>query len=444
MARRKKKLPIPPEHFIPVETLSHEGRGIAHIDGKAIFLRNALPEEKVRFHYNASKAKFAEGYATEIDNPSPQRVPPQCEHYNRCGGCSTQHIDHHTQLQLKQQTLLDHFQHFGNTAPSTLLPMMTGPRWNYRSKARLSCRFLTHAKKVFLGFREINGRMITAGKHCPILHPKFCELFEPLSKLITHLTIADKIPQLELAAGDQQSAIIFRHMADFQPTDLTAITDFAQTHDLHIYLQPKGPDSIHKLYPIDSEPRLNYCLPEYGIDMAFFPTDFTQVNMAINRKLIQKAIELLDLAPDETVLDLFCGLGNFTLPLAKYCKKVVGVEGCEAMVKRGYENASRNQINNVEFHKADLFEAIEQATWCKPHYQKLLLDPPRTGAQTLVEHIKQIDPNRIVYVSCNPATLARDAKILTEQGYRLHSAGIIDMFPHTSHVESIAVFDKDY
>lgn len=442
MGRQRRKLPTPPENLTPIEKISHEGRGIAHIEGKALFLRNALPNEQVKFHYSSSKSKYAEGYAVEINNPSSDRATPECDHYNRCGGCSTQHIQHDAQLALKQKTLLEHFEHIANLTPLTLLPKLTGPIWNYRSKARLSCRYLTNSKKVFLGFREINGRLITAGKHCPILDLRFSDLFEPLSELIGQFSIADQIPQIELAAGDSQAALIIRHMKAFAEADITHIVSFAKSFELDIYLQPAGLNSIHKLYPEDNVERLSYQLPEHDLTFHFYPTDFTQVNMAINQKMVAKALELLDPQPEDNILDLFSGLGNFTLPLAKHCSMIIGVEGSEKMVERGYENAKINGISNVKFYAADLYGVIGNTPWSQEKYTKILLDPPRSGAADIIEIIPQFEAQRIVYVSCNPATLARDAKLLVEKGYILASAGIIDMFPHTSHVESIAVFNK--
>ncbi len=442
MGRRRQKLPTPPESLTLIENLSHEGRGIAHIGGKALFLRNALPNEQVKFNYSASKSTFAEGYATEISNPSSERIAPQCLHYNRCGGCSTQHIQHDFQLTLKQKTLLEHFQHFANLQPLNLLPTLSGPIWNYRTKGRLSCRYLKNSKKVFLGFREINGRMITAAQQCSILDKRFSLLFEPLATLISQFSIAAHIPQVELAAGDKQAALIFRHMEAFSHTDLTAIIEFAKTFDLEIYLQPSGPKSVHKIYPKNSPERLTYQLPEQNITIHFFPTDFTQVNMAINQKMVAKAIELLDPKPHEKILDLFCGLGNFSLPIAKYCAHVTAVEGSEEMVSRGNENAKLNKINNIDFYAANLYEKIEDFPWSQEKFAKILLDPPRSGAYEIIEKISEMEPERIVYISCNPATLARDAKGFVDKGYELSAAGIIDMFPHTSHVESIAVFNR--
>lgn len=440
--RRRKKLPDIPTEPVLVERLSHEGRGIANINGKTLFLRNALPQEEVLFSYTDTHAKFAEGYAREINNPSKERMTPKCKHYNRCGGCSTQHIGHDTQLQLKKKTLQENFQHFAGIELTSQMEPITGDIWHYRGKARLSCRYLSHANKVFLGFREINSRLITAGEHCPILHEKFSDLFEPLGTLISQLSCASDIPQVELSTGDNDQAIILRHLKPLESIDIEKLIKFGELQKLHIYLQPKGMDSIHKIYPEDGSDRLSYSLPEHQTTLQFHPTDFTQVNSDVNRKMVNQAISLLAPEDDDKVLDLFSGIGNFSLPIAKQCAEVVAVEGSELMVERGNENAKLNKINNIQFYSADLFKSIDNLPWSNEKFAKILLDPPRSGAEEIVKQINRFGAKRIVYVSCNPATLARDTKILIEQGYELIKAGIIDMFPHTSHVESMALFEK--
>lgn len=440
--KQRKKL-TKTTHIALVSSLSHEGRGIATINGKTVFIHNALPSEEVEVKVTASHARHASGHAIQIQNPSAIRVTPKCAFYENCGGCQLQHMHHDEQIRLKQQVFLEQLTHFGKIAPKTTLPPLTGPIYGYRNKARLGVRYVQGKQKLLIGFRERNGRYISVMDHCEICHPAISEQIEPLQQLISKLSIYNQIPQLEVAKGDDHVAIVVRHLCDFSAKDLVLLHDFSLQTGVHIYSQSKGPDTIVKLYPSDQRERLYYALDDFNLTIAFHPTDFTQINPQMNKKMLATAMQWLDPKPGETVLDLFCGLGNFTLPIATFGATVVGVEGSASMVKRGYENATTNQIQGVTFHQADLHENLTPASWNQKQYDKILLDPPRSGAKLIVTHIDQFSPKRIVYISCNPSTLARDGNLLVhEHGYTLTAAGIMDMFPHTSHVEAMAIFDK--
>ncbi len=438
----KKKLANLPPFTAQVTDLCHEGRGIARIEGKTTFISGALPGETVEAIYTLRRTNYDEARVVHVITPSSARVTPACAHYGVCGGCSMQHMDQTLQIQHKQHVLLSHLQHFGKTAPETVLPPLTGPAYGYRRKARLGVRYVIKKEKLLIGFREANGRYLADVSQCEILDPRVGLKLEALRTLIAGFTHYDHIPQIEVAAGDKAVALIFRHMVPLDEKELAQLCDFGATHHFHIYLQSAGPDSVTRLYPQNDAAPLQYRLPAYDVEMLFQPTDFTQVNAEINQRMVSRALELMELSPQDTVLDLFCGLGNFTLPMARHCQHVTGVEGDATMVKRAYENAAHNQIENVTFYSADLAGDFQQAPWFKPVYNKLLIDPPRSGAQTIVEQLPHLRIQHIVYVSCNPATLARDASILISQGYRLRAAGVMDMFPQTGHVESIAVFTR--
>lgn len=430
----------------PIQTqinhLSHDGRGIATIDGKVTFIQGALPGEIVTFQQTRNKKQWDEGELLDIQQPSPQRVTPQCPHYHLCGGCSLQHLDASQQILEKQTWLLELLQRMGQVAPEQILPPLRSEPWHYRSKARLSTRYVVKKQKTLIGFRERNNpRFITEIEQCPILHAAVDSALPALSQLIDSLDNRDIIAQIEVAAGDQQIALIFRHLAALNTEDIQRLIQFAQQSGFYIFLQPKGPDSIHLLYPEHSEPYLTYALPAYDLQFYFHPSDFTQVNLDLNRNMVDQALRLLDIHPEHTVLDLFCGLGNFSLPIARKARHVIGIEGCEKMVARAQMNATRNRLSNVEFFSANLFET-DLAKHCRGYtIDRVLLDPPRSGALEIVQQIDVIAPPLIVYISCNPATLARDAGVLVHQKkYKLVAAGVMDMFPHTAHVESIAVF----
>lgn len=441
MSRRNFK-PIPAGTFpAMIESLSHDGRGVAHIDGKTIFIEGALPGEEVMFKYLMKRKSFDEGVIVEVKLPSPQRVEPQCKHFAICGGCGLQHLDASAQILAKQKVLLENFRRLGKVDPAEVLPPLTGDVWGYRRKARLGCKFVIKKQKMVIGFREKRSAFLADLETCEVLHPAIGRRLDELRVLVHGLKAFDHIPQIEVAVSDTVTALVFRHLDALIEDDLAKLCDFGVKTGFHIYLQPKGPDSVHLLWPEQSE--LCYRLPEFDLELFFRPTDFTQVNYSINPAMVSRAVQLLDIQPQDRVLDLFCGLGNFTLPLARCARHVIGVEGDESLVKQGRENARRNRVDNVEFHGANLTLAPHAQPWFGHGFDKILLDPPRTGAYEIVQHIAEFGARKIVYVSCDPATLARDAGVLvSEAGYRLVSAGVMDMFPHTTHVESIALFER--
>ncbi|WP_296029920.1 23S rRNA (uracil(1939)-C(5))-methyltransferase RlmD [uncultured Alcanivorax sp.] len=441
MARRRKQLPETPEPA-SIETLSHDGRGIARRDGKTTFIDNALPGEEVMFKFTYMRRKFDEGKAVEIVTASPDRVTPPCEHSTLCGGCSLQHMSPAVQVARKEAVLREQLQHFGGLEPEEWLPPLTGPVTGYRSKARLGVKYVEAKGETLVGFREKRNSFIAQLRTCEVLIPDVGHRLSELRTLMHSLESCSRIPQIELAAGDDDVALIIRHLDPLPETDQQALVGFCQNLGWHCYLQPGNESTVHRVWPEEGEQRLYYSHPSAGVELAFHPTDFTQVNAEINRKMVPLALDLLDISPEHTVLDLFCGLGNFTIPAAKRAGKVVGVEVSQAMVERGYENARRNGLENLEFHAWDLSQDVSGQAWARQAYDRILIDPPRTGALEMVKLMPRLGASRIVYVSCNPATLARDAGELMALGYRLKAAGVMDMFPHTTHVESIAVFEK--
>lgn len=435
-----------PSYTTEITALSHEGRGIAHIDGKTVFLENALPGESVNFVYKKRHAKFAEGKVTEILRASPERVTPPCPFFSFCGGCSLQHLNSSAQLRHKQNVLLEQLEHFGNVKPEHILSPIQSPTSGYRCKARLSVKYVVKKNRLLIGFHEKNGRYVADINNCLILDPRVGDKIALLRDLIATTSVFASIPQIEIAIGDTVAALIIRHLQKFTDNDLEKIRVFGREQGLQIYLQPGGRDSINCL--TQPEQSLTYTLQlpnEQKCELLFHPADFTQINPYINRQLVPRLLELLEPKSSENVLDLFCGLGNFTIPVAKFCATIVGVEGDKEMVERGTENAKRNGVNNAAFYSADLATINEQshqqtAPWLSQKFDKIILDPPRTGAIEIIKYLPKFKAKKIVYISCNPATLARDAQELCAQGYTLTHAGIADMFPHTSHVESIAVF----
>jgi len=427
---------------IIITALSHDGRGIAHVEGKTVFVEGALPQEEVHFVYKKRHKSFDEGTVTAILNFSKDRVAPKCPHFNICGGCNLQHLQNNAQIKLKQQVMLEQLLHFGGVAPLEILPPIMGPIYGYRHKARLSVKFVAKKNKVLVGFHEKTGRFIADLQSCPILHDSVGTKIKELAQLITKLSIYPHIPQIEVAVGDDATVLIFRHLQSFNADDLTLLHNFAIEHKFRIYLQPKGRESIKRLTN-DTE-WLSYSHSP-DITLRFHPTDFTQINKEINCKLVAKIMEFLEPQADDNILDLFCGLGNFTIPLAKYCHSIIGIEGDNEMVERGYENSKLNNIKNANFYKTDLAKNVlelEIEGWAKNKFNKVLLDPPRTGALEAIKLLGKLHPAKIVYVSCNPATLARDTKELIAHNYTLTKAGVIDMFPNTAHVETIAVFES--
>lgn len=426
-----------------IHALSHDGRGIATVDGKTTFLNGGLPTETVTYRINQKRATFNEGDVLSILTPSAERVEPPCEHAGICGGCSLQHMSPALQIELKQQTMLDQLKHFGQVTPDHILPPLQANNTGYRRKARLGVRFVIKKDKVLVGFREKKSRYLADLSSCKVLHPRIGENFELLRTLIASLEAMQDIPQIEIAIGDQETALVFRHMKPLTEQDQQKLFAFGQQHDFHIYLQPNPPLPVTCLYPEQATQRLTYTLPDQALSFLFHPLDFTQINLEMNRLMVNQALDLLDVQANETVLDLFCGIGNFTLPLARQAKQVTGVEGGEEMVIRAGTNAAHNQISNVAFYAANLMSPPTDAAWMKQTYDKILLDPPRAGAKEMLPYIEQFGAKKIVYVSCNPATLARDAgELVNKYGFKLTHAGIMNMFPHTSHIEAMAVFTK--
>ena len=437
MARKRKRLPEGdfPAH---IDSLAHDGRGVARIEGKAVFIHGALPGEDVRFRYVKRSRRYDEGVAVAIEQAAPERVEPRCPHAGLCGGCSLQHMDPAAQIRAKQQVLLDNLQRIGGVQPASVAPPLTGPHWGYRRKARLGVKDVRKKGKVLVGFREKGTPYVADLSRCEVLHPAVGERIEALSRLVERLGIRSAVPQIEVAFGDDAGALVFRVLEEPTAEDRARLRAFGEATGLHIHLQPGGPDTVTLLWPERSV--LEYALPAEGLRLQFLPTDFTQINADINRAMIAQALDWLALEGSERVLDLFCGLGNFTLPLARHAREVVGVEGEAGLVERARDNARRNGLGNVEFHVANLMESVEGAPWLQGDYDRILLDPPRSGAEAMMPRLAGLDVPRIVYVSCHPGSLARDAGLLATQGYRLERAGVMDMFPHTAHVESMALF----
>jgi len=425
-----------------IETLSHDGRGIARDNGKTQFVDGAMPGETVMARVVGSRSRFDELRTLDVLESSPQRITPPCEFADLCGGCSLQHMSGDAQIEFKEQTLREHFAHFGGIEPETWVPPMRSRSLGYRRKARLGVKYVPARESVLVGFREKRSSFLTDIDRCVVLDPRIGEKIMPLRELLHGLEAFRRIPQVEVACGEDAAAMVFRNMDELSDSDRAALTSFGQAHNLHIYLQPKGPDTVHRIWPEGGPERLSYQLEEFDLELEFHPMDFTQVNAEMNRGMVQRAMEWLDVQPGERVLDLFCGLGNFTLPLALKAGQVVGVEADESMVVRGRENSKRNRLSNVDFHGADLQSDFTRQPWAGEGFDKILIDPPRSGALEVCEHLTAFGARRVVYVSCNPATLARDAGVMVRNGYRLVRAGVMDMFPHTTHVESMALFER--
>lgn len=427
---------------VEIEKLSHDGRGIARIDGKTTFIDGALSGETVTFEYTRKKRDFDEARVVSVEKSSPHRVEARCPHHGICGGCSLQHLSETAQIHEKEALVLDVLMRIGHLEPNAILPALSDENhWNYRNRARLSVNVVPKKNRVLVGFREKrNPRYVADITQCSILHKAVGEALLDLGALISEMNNPRAFPQIEVAAGENAVALVFRHMEDLTNEDKARFKKFSDDFGFRIFLQPAGTDSIHLFYP-EGEAALKYTLPEQQITYDFYPSDFTQVNARLNRKMITQALSLLELTSDDVVLDLFCGLGNFSLPLAKHCKQLIGVEGSEEMVLRASRNAAQNDIHNTLFTAANLDDEAALAPLAAYGCNKLLLDPPRTGALEVVKHIEQINPKLILYVSCNPATFARDAAVLVkDKGYELVTMGVMDMFPHTTHVEVMGLF----
>ena len=424
-----------------IESLDREGRGIARVEGKAIFIEGGLPGELVSYASYRRKPSYEQAVATAIHETSAERELPRCPHFGVCGGCSMQHLEARAQVAAKQRVLEDSLWHIGKLRPETLLRAIYGQTWGYRQRARLSVRLVPKKGGVLVGFHERKSSFIADMASCEVLPRQISDLILPLRALIGGLSNPTRLPQIELAAGEAVTVLVLRILDPLSAADEDALRGFAAKHGIQFWLQTAGPDTATPFFPTDAPP-LYYSLPEFGVRIHFRPTDFTQVNHAVNRILVRHALALLDPRPRERIADLFCGLGNFSLPIASRGAEVLGVEGNAELVRRAESNARDNGLDaRARFQVANLFEApcrIELGG-----FDKLLIDPPRDGAVEVVKALGEGGPRRIVYVSCDPATLARDAEVLVHaKGYRLAAAGVINMFPHTSHVESIALFEK--
>ncbi|MEE9927776.1 MULTISPECIES: 23S rRNA (uracil(1939)-C(5))-methyltransferase RlmD [Microvirgula] len=432
-----------------IESLDHDGHGVAHVDGKTLFIDGALPFERVEYQSYRSKATYENADCTRVLEESFMRARPRCPHFNVCGGCSMQHVEFNAQVAVKQRVLEDNLIRIGKVTPEVVLPAIYGPEWGYRHRGRMSARWVARKGSVLVGFHEKRSSFIADMTECHILPQRISVLLVPLRGLIASLSICERMPQIEYAGGEDVDVLVLRTMDPLTAADEALVRDFADRHNagralpLQFWLQPKGPDTAHPFYPLDA-PRLCYRLPEFGIEMPYKPTEFTQVNPGINRVMVQRAMRLLDPQPGERIADMFCGLGNFTLPIARSGATVLGMEGSAQLIERAIENATHNGLDHrVDYRMANLFDLTEASLAALGKFDKMLIDPPRDGAIDLVKSLNEDAPSRIVYVSCNPATLARDAGVLVNiKGYTLKAAGIVNMFPHTGHVESIAWFEK--
>ncbi len=423
--------------------LAHDGRGIARVDGKAVFIEGALPGERVSFRIFKRRRQMDEAGLVRVLTPSPDRVVPKCAHFGICGGCSLQHLAPAAQLAAKQRQLLDNLERIGHVRPGTVFAPLRGPVWAYRRRARLGVKYVHKKGRVLAGFREREKPYLADIRRCEVLSERFAALPEQLAALVETLSLRDRnLPQVEMAAGDHDAALVFRVMERPTADDLDKLRVFAAQHQVQIFLQRGGLDSIEPLQ--DGYPPLAYAVDEGRRMLQFGPVDFIQVNREVNVSMVAAALDLLAPTQADTVLDLFCGLGNFTLALGARAGRIVGVEGDAALVEKARLNAVRNGTDNARFHVDNLFEPERCGAWVQDTYDLVLLDPPRAGAVEILERMPQWGPRRIVYISCHPGSLARDAAVLVaNQGYKLTGAGVMDMFPHTTHVESIAVFERD-
>jgi len=442
------------ENIIEIKSLDMEARGVGHIDnedgspGKVVFVEGALPGERVSFHTFKRKKNWEAASMTALHRESALRVKPKCKHFDYCGGCSMQHVEASAQVAIKQRVLEDNLEHIGRVEPENVMRPMYGPTWGYRYRARLSVRYVEKKGTVLVGFKEKKSIYVADIQSCEILPKHVSDMLMPLRSLIHSLSLYNQIPQIELAIGEDVTVLVFRIMSALSADDETKLKAFADQYTVQIWLQTKGPDTAAPFYPL--EPQLHYLLPEFGVRMPFKPVDFTQVNHHINRLLVHKALGLLEVQPEDRVADMFCGLGNFTLPLATQAREVVGIEGSSALTERALSNAQANGVaEKTTFYIRNLFEVTPQDLIDLGKFDRMLIDPPRDGAMAmclalaeLKEKRPELLPKRIVYVSCSPSTLARDANVLVNvAGYKLSKAGVVNMFPHTSHVESMAVFD---
>jgi 23S rRNA (uracil1939-C5)-methyltransferase len=421
--------------------LAHDGRGVARIDGKAVFIDGALPSERVRFRILKRRRHMDEAALVDVLVASPDRVAPRCVHFGVCGGCSLQHLAPAAQLAAKERQLLENLQRIGNVQPERVLDPLRGPEWGYRRRARLGIKYVHKKGRVLAGFREREKPYIADIKRCEVLLAPLGGLPQELAALTESLKLREKIPQVEVAAGDRATALVFRVLEPPGAEDLEKISAFGAQRGLQIFLQPGGLDTLRPLR--DDYPPLDYAVDGGSVVIEFGPVDFIQVNRDINAAMVEAAVTLLQPQPDDAALDLFCGLGNFTLPLARRTRKGLGVEGDASLVAKARANAARNGIANAGFALENLFEPKTFGAWANEHYDLVMLDPPRAGAAEALTYMSRWSPRRVVYISCHPGSLARDAQVLVaDHGFTLSAAGVMDMFPHTTHVESIAVFER--
>ncbi len=427
-----------------IESLDHEARGVTRLAGKTVFVDGALPGEEVEYASYRRKPSYEVAQTVRVLTPSSARVSPRCPHYWVCGGCSMQHLDAQAQVAVKQRLLEDNLRHLGRVSAEELYAPIYGQPWAYRYRARLSVRLVVKKGGVLVGFHERKSSYVADMQRCDILPAHLSAMLMPLRRLIEGLSIRDRLPQIEVAVGERLTALVLRILEPLAKPDETLLREFADRHGVVFYLQPQGPATAHRFHP-EVGPRLSYELPDFAIEHFFSPTEFTQVNHAINRVLVRRALALLDPRPGEQIADMFCGLGNFTLPIARRGARVIGLEGSAELVRRAGENAAANGLQHlVDYRVANLFTLTAETLAACGRFDKMLIDPPREGAVELVKALSTDEaPLRLVYVSCSPATLARDAAILvTQKGYRLRGAGVVNMFPNTSHVESIALFER--
>jgi len=440
MSRRRSKLP---EGLfeVSIDRLGSDGLGVGFVGERQVRLAAVLVGERVRFRYTKRSRRFDEGLVAEILEPAPGRVQPRCPHFGICGGCAFQHLDHECQLRMKSDRVSALFDAQGVEMPP-MSPPLVGPLWGYRNKARLGAKYLIPKSLALVGFRERGSGLVTAIERCQVLHASVGERIEALRQLLQSLDARTRLPQIEIATGDAQTALVFRHLESLTEADCVKLCAFSSAYDVQIYLQSGGPATVQALAPKEPEP-LYYDLPAQDIRLWFDPLNFTQVNPAVNRLMVAQAITWLEPASSDRMLDLFCGLGNFSLAFARHCKSVVGLEADEPLIAKARQNANQNGVNNAEFYAVDLRESEAVKHWLTQPWSMMLLDPPRSGAAEVVEHLVPGEIPRILYVSCGPESLARDAELLVERkGYRLEQIAIADMFPHTNHVETMALFES--
>ncbi len=442
-AHQRSDSPPEPLRTFSIESLDSEGRGIARDEGKVVFVEGALPCERVEARISRRGSSFDQASTVRVLQASAGRREPRCPHFGDCGGCATQHADSRVQMAAKQRWLEDSLQRIGKVQAGTLLPIVYGAEWGYRHRARLTVRGMPLPRGALVGFHERKSSYVADMRGCENLPPRLSSLILPLRALVTSLEMHDKLPQIEIAVGDKVDVLVLRNLEPVSEADAAKLRAFADAHGVWFWLQPKGPATAAPFHPL-SMPDLDYALPEFGVRIAFRPTDFTQVNHGVNRILVRRAVRMLDPQPGERVADLFCGVGNFSLPLAARGATVVGVEGAAELVERARRNAEDNGLaSRTSFECANLFEVDEHSVGRWGAFDKILIDPPRTGAVELIKALPDAWPRRIVYVSCDSATLARDAGMLVHtKGFRLEAAGVVNMFPHTTHVESMALFER--